>query len=192
MRDEQSVLGKVIHMACRQSLSPRRGGYLTIAHKWCAFMQRSVGFSAALVLCAATGARTLAAQRKPDFLTANIDSTVSPREDFFQYANGAWLKRNPIPAGASRWGIWNVVSAEVDSRLRRVNEDAAAKKAPKGSPEQLIGDFWLTGTDSVTITRQGLAPLQPDFERIDRIRTIPDLIDVVAEFHTREQFIGGF
>lgn len=148
--------------------------------------------AAALILSTAIGGRELAAQSTHDFLTANIDSTVSPTEDFFQYANGTWFKLHPMPGGEFRWGIGNLVGEEISSRLRRISEDAAAKKAPNGSLEQLIGDFWFTGMDSATINRQGLAPLKPDFDRIDAIRNIRDLIDVVAVFHTRDQFIGGF
>jgi len=181
-------------MATRRSLSPRDDGHPTDAHGWCDITHRAVGFLTALVLCALTSARPSAAQTKPNFLREDIDSSVSPREDFFQYANGAWLKRNPIPAQASSWGIGNVVAAELDSRLRRISEDAAAGKAPKGSLKQLVGDFWYTGMDSVTIQRKGLTPLQPDFDRIDRIRTIGDVMDEVAVLHSRDQrrvlFIG--
>jgi putative endopeptidase len=149
-------------------------------------MQRTVAFVAALILWVAT-LQPAAAQPKQDFLAANIDTTVSPREDFFQYANGAWFKRNPIPEDAGRWGIWNLAGEDIASRLRRISEEAATKKAPRGSIEQLIGDFWFTAMDSTTVNQQGLAPLQPDLDRINRIRSIRDLIDVVAIFHNRDQ-----
>src|SRR5688500_9163053 len=74
-----------------------------------------------------------AAQARPDVLSANIDSTVSPRDDFFQYANGQWLNRNPIPEDQARWGISNLVSQDIYEQLRRISEDAAAKKAPRGT-----------------------------------------------------------
>jgi len=144
--------------------------------------------SAGLILWIACGARSAAAQAKQDFLTANIDSTVSPRDDFFQYANGGWFKRNPNSGGAAQWGPAN---DDIESQLRRLNEEAARRTAPKGSLEQLIGDFWLTAMDSVTINRQGLAPLKPDLDRINRIRSIGDLIDVAAMLHRRSQFVFG-
>jgi putative endopeptidase len=153
--------------------------------------RRSTAFTALVIACMASGGAQCGAQIAKDFLTAGIDSTVSPRHDFFQYANGSWLQRHPIPADANSWGIANLVSLDIDGRLRQISEAAAARKGPKGSPEQLIGDFWFTGMDSVTINRQALAPLKPDFDRIDRIRSVADLIDVVAIFHSREQFIGG-
>jgi putative endopeptidase len=146
----------------------------------------------ALILWAATIEPPSAAQQpKEDFLAADIDTTVSPGEDFFQYANGKWLKRNPIPENRGKWGIWDLASEDIAARLQRISEEAAAKKAPRGSIEQLIGDFWFTGMDSATVNQQGLAPVQPDLDRIARIRSIRDLIDVVAVFHNREQSMGN-
>jgi putative endopeptidase len=175
-------------MTSRRCVLPS-GGHPALAGNWWQSTRRTLACSAALILCIATSGQPLAAQTKQDFLTANIDSTVSPRDDFFQFANGAWLKRHPIPDDAMSWGIWNLVAEDIDSRLRSVNEVAASKKAPKGSLEQLIGDFWFAAMDTATINRQGLAPLKPDFDRIDRIHSTRDLIDVVALFHTRDYFI---
>src|SRR6185436_12103704 len=117
----------------------------------------------ALIVSLALLAQPLTAQHsKQDFLAANIDRTVSPRDDFFQYANGEWLKRNPIPPDQSSWGRSNVISEDLYARLRRVSEEAAAKKAPRGSSEQLIGDLWFTAMDAATLNKHGLAPLRPD------------------------------
>ena len=65
---------------------------------------------------------------KPDPLAINIDTTVAPGEDFFQYASGAWLRDHPIPEEESHWGIGNVVQNEIYLRLKAVNEDAVKKK----------------------------------------------------------------
>src|SRR5262245_27349942 len=169
-----------------------RTGQHPALSKWKRSMQATVAFFAALILWIVMCAQPSATQLNPDFLVANIDPTVSPREDFFQYANGAWLKRNPIPEDQARWGIWSVVSEDIYSRLRRISEEAAAKKAPHGSSEQLIGDFWFTGMDSTTINKQGLAPLQPDLDRIDRIQSIRDLIDFVAILHKRHMLVDSY
>jgi putative endopeptidase len=178
-------------MATRQSVSPS-GGRPVPACEWRQSTRRSIAFSAALTLCIALSGQPLPAQARQDFLAANIDATVSPREDFFQYASGGWLKRNPIPPDQGRWGTWNVVSEDLYSRLRRASEAAAATNAPRGSVEQLIGDFWFTGVDSATINQQGLGPLRPDLERIDAIRSIGDVIEVVAILHRRNMLLDGY
>ena len=80
---------------------------------------------------------------KPDFIHANLDTTVSPADDFLQYANGGWIKNNPIPNEQSTWGIGNLVLEENIKRLREISEKAAAVTDTKpGSPDQMIGDFW--------------------------------------------------
>jgi putative endopeptidase len=134
---------------------------------------------------------TLATPTEQDLLVANIDRSVSPGDDFFQYANGAWLRQHPIPEDQTRWGIGNIVSDALYSQLRRLSEEAAAKPARRGSAEQLIGDFWATGMDAARINRQALAPLQPDFDRIDNIRSIGDVMDVVSILHRRTMLIDG-
>jgi putative endopeptidase len=126
-----------------------------------------------------------------DVLTANVDRAASPQDDFFQYANGEWLTRHPIPDDQARWGVGSLISDEVYSQIRRISEDAAAKKSRRGSAEQLIGDFWATGMDATTINRQGLSPLRPDLDRIDRIQSIAGIIDVVATMHRRTMLIDG-
>src|SRR5438132_4671936 len=77
---------------------------------------------------------------KEDILRANMDPSINPGDDFFNYANGGWLKRNPIPASESAWGIGNLVREELYVQLRTINEGSAQKNAAAGSDEQKIGD----------------------------------------------------
>src|SRR5512140_2673888 len=80
-----------------------------------------------------------------DILLTDLDTTVSPRVDFFHYANGGWLKANPIPASERAWGIPYVVREETYTRVRTVCESAAGdQSAQKGTNTQKIGDFYAT------------------------------------------------
>jgi putative endopeptidase len=121
---------------------------------------------------------------KPDFLAANIDSTVSPAQDFFFYANGGWIKKTPIPDAESGWGIGNLVQEEIYTRLRKINEDAEKEKAADGMISQKIGDFWYSSMDTLNIEKNGLTPLQQDMEMINNIKTKDDLVNVTGIFHT--------
>src|SRR5947207_2632148 len=121
------------------------------------------------------------ATAKKDFLAEDLDTTVSPVTDFFDYANGGWIKRNPIPADQSGWGIGNLVIEENLKRLREISEKAAGAHVAKGSSEQKIGDFWSTAMDSSKIEQNGLKPLQLYFDKINAIRDVPSLISTVAE-----------
>jgi putative endopeptidase len=110
----------------------------------------------------------------------NMDTTVKPGDDFFKYANGTWLRKNPIPAAYASWGIGNVVQEELRDRMKKINEDALKANAPKGSSTQKIGDFYFSGMDTVNIEKQGLAPLKDELDKIDRITDIKSLVEEFA------------
>lgn len=118
---------------------------------------------------------------KPDILAANLDSTVKPGDDFFEYANGGWLKKNPIPGEQSSWGIGNLVIEENLKRLREISEKAAASNAAKGTNDQKIGDFWSTAMDSVKIEQDGLKPIQPLLDKVNAITDVKSLVATVSD-----------
>ena len=121
----------------------------------------------------------------PDFLSQNLDTTMSPATDFFQYANGGWIKKTTIPAEESAWGIGQLVQLDIYNRLRVISERAAAEPATPGTVSQQIGDLWTSGMDSAAIEKQGLTPLKEDMDRISTIRTTEDLLRVTAGFHQK-------
>lgn len=117
---------------------------------------------------------------KNDIVARDVDTTANPGDDFFSYANGGWIKNNPIPAAYSSWGIGNLVSEEIRDKLKVINEDALKANAEKGSNTQKIGDFYASGMDSVAIEKLGLAALQPQLDSINKIQTIEDVLKVSA------------
>jgi putative endopeptidase len=120
-----------------------------------------------------------------DFLYHNIDTTTAPARDFFTYANGGWIRRTPIPAAESSWGIGYLVQEDIYVRLHKISKDAAATKAPAGAVIQQIGDLWYSGMDTVLINQQGLAPLKEDFRNIENIRSVTHLLRVSAGLHKK-------
>src|ERR1700744_5567722 len=72
----------------------------------------------------------------------NIDTTVKPGDDFFQYANGDWLKKNPIPPAYAAGGIGNVVNEELRDRLKKITEDALNANAANGGSAPKIVYFY--------------------------------------------------
>jgi len=136
---------------------------------------------AVLVTASSCDTKVKSTSTKKDFLADNLDTTVSPAEDFFQYANGGWIKKNPIPNDQATWGIGNLVNEENLNRLKSINEKAAAATATKGTADQKIGDFWKTAMDSAKIEGLGLKPLQPWFDKINGITDVRSLITTVAE-----------
>src|SRR6266849_6477229 len=146
--------------------------------------------AAVLVAACSPSVTTSTTPVKTDFLQANIDQTVNPGQDFFTYANGGWLKRNPIPNTESAWGIGNVVREQLYLNLRSINEQAAGASAPPGSDQQKIGDFWATAMDTAKAERLGIHPLDGELARIDAIRNANDALDVA--FAQNPIQIGSF
>jgi putative endopeptidase len=120
-------------------------------------------------------------QNKADVLRVNMDTSVNPSDDFFMYANGGWIKTNPIPPDQGSWSIGNLVIEENLKRLRSISEKAAATKSAHGSTEQKIGDYWSTAMDSAKIEQLGLQPLKPYFDKINAINDIKSLVATVAD-----------
>ena len=146
---------------------------------------------AALALaCTHSPAGTTSEPARGDFLAANMNRSVDPGVDFFDYANGAWLKRNPIPASESSWGIGNVVQEQLYLNLRQINEQAASNTNPAGSDQQKIGDFWATAMDTANAERLGVHPLDAELARIDAIGSASDALD--AAFAMQPLGIGAF
>lgn len=122
----------------------------------------------------------------PDLIRVNMDTTVSPGNDFFAYSNGNWIKKHPIPASESSWSIGKEVQDEMYARLRTINEEATRANAAKGTNQQKIGDFYATGMDTARIDKQGIQPLKAELDRIDAIRSALDVKAAIA----RLQVIG--
>ncbi|MBC7447918.1 MAG: M13 family metallopeptidase [Hymenobacteraceae bacterium] len=131
--------------------------------------------------CQSSPDRTAAAATAPDLLAAARDTTVAPGDDFFTYANGAWLQQHPIPASESSWGIGKEVQNEIYARLRRTSEEAAAAPAAPNSNQQKIGNFWAAGMDSVKADKLGTAPIKPYLARIAAMQSAADVPAVVAQ-----------
>ena len=110
----------------------------------------------------------------------NLDITVSPRTDFFLYANGGWFKKNPIPPAYSSWGINNLVTEEIRDRLKKINEDALKTNAAQGSGTQKIGDFYYSGLDSAGIEKMGITPLLEQLNLIDQAKDEQDILNAAA------------
>lgn len=122
----------------------------------------------------------------PKFDIANIDKTVDPCVDFYQFACGNWLKNNPIPGDQTTWLSFNEVYEHNLVVLRQILEKASVSD-PKRSPVmQKIGDFYASCMDENAANKAGATPLKPELDRITAIKDKTQMIDVIAH----EQLIG--
>jgi putative endopeptidase len=121
---------------------------------------------------------------------ANMDLTVKPGDDFYNYASGTWIKNNPVPAKETRWGTFNALRDFNSNAVRSIVEEAAAdKSAPAGSVKKRVGDFYAAAMDSVAIEKLGYTPIKADLEKIKQLKTLQNVLDQVA--YMRTSGIGG-
>jgi len=99
---------------------------------------------------------------------AGMDRRVAPGDDFFRYANGAWVASAEIPADRSTWGPDEQLAELTDARNAELIRHAAAS-APAGSEARKVGDYYTTFMDEAAIEKLGLAPLAPGLRQIDAI-----------------------
>ncbi|MDA3615647.1 M13 family metallopeptidase [Polluticaenibacter yanchengensis] len=129
-----------------------------------------------------------------DFYLKNIDSTVNPADDFFGFANGTWLKNNPIPDNESSWGVADMVQEDIYERLRTINENAIKSDHKQGTVEQKIADFWKVAMDTARLEKEGTTSLKAGLEAIDKIQSLPELIRHTGYLQTIGvgTFIGAY
>jgi putative endopeptidase len=122
------------------------------------------------------------------FDTRDMDTKVRPQDDFYHYASGEWLKKNPVPPHESRWGSFMILRYDTEKKLLAIVSELKNKKHLKaGSPEQMVRDFYISGLDMKKRNALGLTPVQPWLDRIEKIRDVPSLVTALAHL----EIIGG-
>jgi putative endopeptidase len=139
----------------------------------------------------------------------SIDKTCKPCQDFYHYANGEWLRKNPVPAAYPSWTSFSELAEKNREHLREILEKAAADpNALPGTPEEKIGEYYASCMDDHQINEEGLKPLRSELQRIDRVQDLRDVqseiavlqrlgVNVLFRFHSTQdaknssQVIGG-
>ncbi len=143
----------------------------------------SVGVIAALSNAACAPREEAAADvaiiRPKPIERANLDTTCAACKDFYQFANGGWLKATSIPAAYPSYGAFEELNDRNEAALHRLLDDAAAdvrtKKAAEGSDRWKVGAFYAACMDTVAIDAKGVTVLQPTLAKIDAIKTPAEL-----------------
>ncbi|WP_394341258.1 M13 family metallopeptidase [Pedobacter namyangjuensis] len=121
---------------------------------------------------------------------ANMDLTVKPGDDFYQYASGTWIKNNPVPAKETRWGSFNELREFNAQAVKGLVETAVAdKSAPAGSVTKRVGDFYAAAMDSITIEKLGYTPIKAELEKLKQINDLQGILSHAN--YMRTNGIGG-
>jgi putative endopeptidase len=124
---------------------------------------------------------------------ANMNTTVRPQDDFYEYANGTWLKNVPIPASESSWGSFLELRDFNQSALKNICEETAANPGAKGSLNQKVGDLYASGMDTIAIDKAGLSILKAELDRVNGVKNYTDLIaEIGYEYANASGSIFGF
>jgi endothelin-converting enzyme/putative endopeptidase len=116
--------------------------------------------------------------------TADLDRGVDACTDFFQFANGAWRKQNPIPASMVRWSRRWAAGEQAKNQLKDLLDEVSARRSwPAGSVEQLIGDHYAACMDEPRIDQLGHGPVQPLLDEIDAVKDTAGLQRVIQRLH---------
>lgn len=111
---------------------------------------------------------------------ANMDTTVRPQDDFFQFANGLWLNSTEIPSSESRWGSFNELDKNNNDKLTIILERATQSNAKKGSAEQLVGDYYASYINLDERNKNALAFLNEHIQKLDRVNSKDAMISYLA------------
>jgi putative endopeptidase len=124
----------------------------------------------------------------------NLDTTVSPVNDFYRYATGGWMDKNPLTAEYSRFGTFDQLAENNKIQLKDLITTIAKEKHSNGSIKQKIGDLYNMGMDTNTIEKQGATPIQPELNKIVNIKNTKQLPSILAEMHLQGNapFFGIF
>src|SRR5206468_7984660 len=125
-------------------------------------------------------------QNPPPLDPKNMDTAVKPQDDFYLYANGGWLKRNPVPPEYARWGSFTELEEKNNEALHKIAEKTANTHVDaNAAPEvQKVGDYYASGMDEKTIEATRTKPLEDELKRIDSIKDRADLLSAIARLHT--------
>jgi putative endopeptidase len=138
-------------------------------------------------------AATTDTKNPPPLDPKNMDLSVKPQDDFYLYANGTWIKNNPIPPEFSRWAAFTQLAEKNNDALHEIAEKAAAgapkdTKKPKienaaSADVQKVGDFYASGMDEKAVDAARAKPLEEELKRIEAMKDSKDVLKEIGHLH---------
>ena len=114
------------------------------------------------------------------FDKSGMDTTVSPGNDFFSYANGGWTKKTAIPGDQTGWGSFYQLYEDNQLKTKTILDEAARSDAKAGSVVRQVGDFYASGMDTVLIDKLGYEPAKAELAKIAALTDYKDVLRYMA------------
>src|SRR5438309_8552216 len=134
------------------------------------------------VICAQNPQNSL-----PVLNVSSIDKSIDPCVDFFEYSCGGWIKKNPIPPDQTSWSVYSKLEDDNKLILRDILERAAKANTSRGATNQKIGDYYAACMDESAIEKAGVAPLRPELERIENLKSKAELASLVVSMQPAKE-----
>ena len=124
---------------------------------------------------------TASAQLKSGINMNDLDKSVRPADDFYEYACGGWMKANPLPAAYSRFGSFDRLGEDNNKRINGILKELQENSYPAGTVEQKLSDLYKLAMDSARREKDGLAPVMPLIQRMEAAKTKEQLFAIQLE-----------
>ena len=121
------------------------------------------------------------AQLKSGINLKDLNTTVRPADDFYEYACGGWMKANPLPAAYSRYGSFDRLAEDNNKRINGILKELQENTYPAGTVEQKLSDLYKLAMDSARREKEGLAPVMPIIKRLEAAKTKEQLFAIQLE-----------
>lgn len=145
-------------------------------------MKKGILIMLVAIMAAATSCGTKSAGEKvPAIDLANLDPSISAKEDFYQYATGGWQKNHPLKPEYSRYGSFDVLRENNEIRLNELFQGLSSVKAEKGSVQQKISDLYAMGLDSTRLNAEGVNPVKPYLDALESVKDVESYVRAMAD-----------
>lgn len=114
---------------------------------------------------------------------SNMDTTVACGDDFYEYACGGWIKKNPLKPEYARYGSFDVLAENNQKQMRELIDELGKAKNEQGSVAQKVGDLYKMGLDSVRLNKEGASPISEALKNIASVNDKADFAALIAQMH---------
>ena len=146
------------------------------------------------IMALAVTSVTVSAQQHSGISLGNLDTSVRPQDDFYQYACGGWMKANPLPAAFARYGSFDRLSEDNKKRINGILQELLQNSYTKGSIEQQLSDLYKLAMDSARREREGLAPVMGVIRQLEAAKTKEQLFDIQLQMapYGEQEFFSAY